>query len=111
MDILNSSYLFINQLSVIGRFSTLNLDKNHWMAAHFCSKATICKKQICTLHCKSVQKQIAHFTVNQEGGILKAENDLLSHEAPKGNCRVSTGEVAICLRRRRTSRELLFSIT
>ena len=57
-----------------------------------------------------MQKQIAHFTVNQEGGIWKAETDLLSHEAPKGNCRMSTGEVAICLRRRRTSRELLFSI-
>ena len=27
--ILDNSYLFINQLSVIGRFSTLNLDKNH----------------------------------------------------------------------------------
>ena len=57
-----------------------------------------------------MQKQIAHFTVNQEGGIWKAKNDLLSHEAPKGNCRVSTGEVAICLRRRRTSRELLLRV-
>ena len=57
-----------------------------------------------------MQKQIAHFTVNQEGEIWKAKNDLLSHEAPKGNCRVSTGEVAICLRRRRTSRELLFRV-
>ena len=69
------------------------------------------QKQICTLHCKSVQKQIAHFTVNQEGEIWKAKNDLLSHEAPKGNCRVSTGEVAICFRRRRTSsRELLLRV-
>ena len=63
------------------------------------------QKQIYTLHCKSVQKQIAHFTVNQEGGIWKAKNDLLSHEAPKGNCRMSAGEVAICLRRWRTSRD------